>query len=180
MRVFSRPSAELSEPEERELQTLCERAWVAKGSEFRPVAWQAARGGMHFVIVEAGAVVAHAAVVDRTLEWDGRPLRTGYVEAVATLPRRQGQGLGSAVMRAVTAFVDDRYELGALDTATPEFYERLGWVRWPGRTGVRRPEGIQLTPDEDGKVLLRLPGTSLDLRQDGPLVCDGERPDEPW
>ena len=180
MRVFSRPSAELSEPEERELQTLCERAWVAKGSEFRPVAWQAARGGMHFVIAEAGAVVAHAAVVDRTLEWDGRPLRTGYVEAVATLPGRQGQGLGSAVMRAVTAFVDDRYELGALDTATPEFYERLGWVRWPGRTGVRRPEGIQLTPDEDGKVLLRLSGTSLDLRQDGLLVCDGERPDEPW
>ncbi len=180
MRVFSRPSAELSEPEERELQTLCERAWAAKGSEFRPAAWQAARGGRHFVIAEAGAVVAHAAVVDRTLEWDGRPLRTGYVEAVATLPGRQGQGLGSAVMDAVAAFVDDQYELGALDTATPEFYERLGWVRWPGRTGVRRPEGIRLTPEEDGKVLLRLPGTSPDLRQDGLLVCDGQRPGEPW
>lgn len=180
MRVVSRPWAELSEPEERELQTLCERAWAAKGSEFRPAAWQAARGGMHFVIAEAGAVVAHAAVVDRTLEWDGRPLRTGYVEAVATLPGRQGQGLGSAVMGAVAAFLDDQYELGALDTATPEFYVRLGWVRWPGRTGVRRPEGIRLTPEEDGKVLVRLPGTSLDLHQDGLLVCDGQRPDEPW
>jgi aminoglycoside 2'-N-acetyltransferase I len=180
MRVVSRPSAELSEPEERALRTLCERAWAAKGGEFRSVAWQAAIGGRHFVLAEAGAVVAHAAVVDRTLEWDGRPLRTGYVEAVATLPGRQRQGLGSAVMRAVAGFLDERYELGALDTATPEFYERLGWVRWPGRTGVRRPEGIQLTPEEDGKVLLRLPGTLVDLRRDGLLVCDGQRPGEPW
>jgi aminoglycoside 2'-N-acetyltransferase I len=180
MRVITRPSAELSEAEERELQTLCERAWIAKGSTFRPVAWRAARGGRHFFIAEAGAVVAHAAVVDRTLEWDGRALRTGYVEAVATVPGRQGEGLGSAVMRAVTAFVDDRYELGALDTATPEFYERLGWVRWPGRTGVRTPEGVRLTPEEDGKVLVRLPGTSAELGEDGLLVCDGRRPGEPW
>ena len=180
MRVLTRPSASLSDPEERELQTLCERAWVAKGSVFPPVAWQAARGGMHFVIAEAGAVVAHAAVVDRTLEWDGRPLRTGYVEAVATLPGRQGEGYGSAVMRAVTAFVDDRYELGALNAATPGFYERLGWIRWPGRTAVRRPEGVQPTPEECGKVLVWLCGTSLELREDGLLVCDGRRPGEPW
>jgi aminoglycoside 2'-N-acetyltransferase I len=180
MQVVTRLSAELAEPEERELRTLCELAWVAKGSEFRPVAWQAARGGTHFLIAEAGAVVAHAAVVDRTLEWDGRALRTGYVEAVATLPGRQGEGLGSAVMRAVTAFVDERYELGALDTATPGFYERLGWARWPGRTGVREPDGVRLTPEEDGKVLVHLPGASLELRGDGLLVCDGGRPGEPW
>lgn len=180
MRVISRLSAELGEPEELELRTLCERAWAAKGGEFGPAAWQAALGGRHFVVAGAGAVVAHAAVVDRTLEWDGRPLRTGYVEAVATLPGRQRQGLGSAVMRAVAAFIDERYELGALDTATPEFYERLGWVRWPGRTGVRRPGGVRFTPEEDGKVLVRLSGTSLDLREDALLVCDGRRPGDPW
>jgi len=180
MQVITRASAELAEPEERELKTLCELAWVAKGSEFRPVAWQAARGGTHFLIAEAGAVVAHAAVVDRRLEWDGRTLRTGYVEAVATLPGRQGEGLGSAVMRAVTTFVDERYELGALDTATPGFYERLGWARWPGRTGVRGPDGVRLTPEEDGKVLVHLPGASLELREAGLLVCDGGRPGEPW
>jgi aminoglycoside 2'-N-acetyltransferase I len=177
---MSRPSAELSEPERLELQRLCERAWVAKGSEFGPTAWQAALGGWHFVVAEAGVVVAHGAVVDRTLEWDGLPLRTGYVEAVATLPERQGRGLGSAVMRAVNAFVVERYELGALDSATPEFYERLGWTRWPGQTGVRRPEGVRRTPEEDGKVLVRLGATSPDLRADGVLVCDGLRPGDPW
>jgi aminoglycoside 2'-N-acetyltransferase I len=176
----SRPTAELSESEERELQILCERAWIAKGSEFPPIAWQAALGGRHFLVAEAGAVIAHAAVVDRTLEWDGRSLRTGYVEAVATLPGRQGEGVGSAVMRAVAEFVDERYELGALDTATPEFYERLGWVRWPGRTGVRRPDGVRLTPAENGKVLVRLTRVPLDLHEDGLLVCDDRRPGEPW
>ena len=167
--------------DEVELRTLCELAWMAKGSEFRPSDWRAARGGTHFVVADGGgAMVAHAAVVDRTLEWDGRPLRTGYVEAVATLPERQGQGLASAVMRAVNAFVDERYELGALDTATPEFYERLGWVRWPGRTAVRTPEGVRATPEEDGKVLLRLPRTPLDAGGGGLLVCDGRRPGDPW
>jgi hypothetical protein len=140
--VITRPSAELTQPEERELQMLCERAWVAKGSAFRPVAWQAARGGRHFIIAEAGGVVA--------------------------------------VMRAVTRFIDQRYELGALDTATPEFYERLDWVRWPGRTAVRTPESVRLTPEEDGKVLVHFTGTSLELREDGLLVCDGRRPGDPW
>jgi aminoglycoside 2'-N-acetyltransferase I len=179
-RVVSRRSAELSAAEELELRTLCERAWAGKGGEFPPVAWRAALGGTHFVLADAGAVVAHAAVVDRTLEWDGRPLRTGYVEAVATLPGRQRQGLGSVVMRAVAAFLDERYELGALDTATPGFYEPLGWVRWPGRTAVRRPDGVRLTPEEDGKVLVRFSETSLDLRENGLLVCDGRRPGQPW
>ena len=173
-------SAALREHEEAELRTLCELAWIAKGSEFRPSDWQAARAGTHFVVAEGGAVVAHAAVVDRTLELEGRPLRTGYVEAVATLPERQGQGLASAVMRAVNAFVDERYELGALDTATPGFYERLGWMRWPGRTAVMTAEGARLTPEEDGTVLLRLTGAPLRLRTDALLVCDGRRPGDPW
>lgn len=180
MAVVARRSAELRTPEEAELRTLCERAWAAKGGEFTPTDWEATRGGTHFVLAEAGAAVAHAAVVGRTLECDGRPFRTGYVEAVATLPEQQGRGLASAVMRAVAAFLDERYELGALDTGTPEFYERLGWVRWPGRTGVRRAEHVQLTPEEDGKVLLRFSGRSFGLRPDALLVCDGQRPGDPW
>jgi hypothetical protein len=82
-------------------------------------------------------------------------------------------------MRAVE-FVDERYELGALDTGTPGFYERLGWARWPGRTAVRRAEGAQLTPGEDGKVLLRFSGSSFSLHEDALLICDGRRPGDPW
>jgi hypothetical protein len=39
---------------------------------------------------------------------------------------------------------------------------------------------MRLTPEEDGKVLVRLPGTSAELGEDGLLVCDGRRPGEPW
>jgi hypothetical protein len=96
------------------------------------------------------------------------------------MPERQRGGLGSAVMRAVNAFIDERYELGALNTATPEFYAQLGWVPWPGPTGVRRPEGVRLTPDEYGQVFVHLSEGSPELRDDALLVCDGGRPGEPW
>src|SRR5664280_2533818 len=46
--------------------------------------WQHALGGSHFLLELDGEIVAHASVVERELDVDGRPLRTGYVEAVAT------------------------------------------------------------------------------------------------
>ena len=88
-----------------------------------------------------GEIVAHAAVVERELWMDDRPLRTGYVEAVATTPERQGQGLGSLVMGEVNAIVRDGFELGALGTGSNGFYERLGWVTWLGPTFVRTADG---------------------------------------
>jgi len=48
--------------------------------------WDHAIGGVHFVLDLHGAPITHASVVERELEVDGRPLRTGYVEAVATAP----------------------------------------------------------------------------------------------
>src|SRR5687768_9853670 len=76
--------------------------------------WQHAIGGVHFVLDLDGEVCAHASVVERVLHVDGRPLRTGYVEAVATAPAVQGTGLGTRVMRDVGSFIDDHFELGAL------------------------------------------------------------------
>ena len=64
--------------------------------------WAHALGGRHFVLDVDGEILGHASVVERVLEIGGRPLRTGYVEAVATHPRVQGRGHGSAVMAAVT------------------------------------------------------------------------------
>ena len=61
--------------------------------------WDHALGGVHFVLDLDGEIVAHASVVEREIHVDGRPLRTGYVEAVATAPGRQGAGFGSLVMR---------------------------------------------------------------------------------
>lgn len=125
------------------------------------------------MVAEAsGAIVAHAAVVPRPLQVDGRPLRAAYVEAVAAAPDRQGQGHGTAVMRSIGELVVTAYELGALSTGSHAFYERIGWERWSGRTGVRTAGGLVLTPDEDaGLMILRTPATPQ-LFLTGTLTCE--------
>src|SRR3954470_12207379 len=87
--------------------------------------WAHALGGVHVVLDIDGAIVAHASIVERDLRMAATPLRTGYVEAVATTPERQGQGLGSVVMTEVNAIIRERFELGALGTGSQGFYERL-------------------------------------------------------
>src|SRR5258708_39864412 len=54
--------------------------------------WQHATGGTHFVLEIDGVPVTHASVVEREIHVDGRPPRTGYVEAGAPLPERPGAG----------------------------------------------------------------------------------------
>ena len=118
---------------------------VAFGSDeeerFTDDDWDHAVGGVHFVLDLDGEIVCHASVVERELHVDGRPLRTGYVEAVATAPDRQGAGFGSPVMTDVTAYIAEHFELGALGTGEHHFYERLGWVTWAGPSSARTADG---------------------------------------
>src|SRR5262249_55412460 len=151
-------------------------AWDEKGGEFTDQDWEAALGGVHVVLEEGGTVVAHGAAVPRMLELNGRPLRSGYVEAVATHPLLQRQGLGTRGMREATALAGRDFELGALSSAVVGFYELFGWQVWPGSTGVRTPHGLQLTPDEDGSILVRFADGPRPLQPGGLLVCDGSRP----
>jgi aminoglycoside 2'-N-acetyltransferase I len=135
--------------------------------------WQHGLGGVHVVLDVAGEIVAHAAVVERALHVAGRALRTGYVEAVATAPARQGHGYGTAVMRDVGAIITARYQLGALGTGRHAFYERLGWRTWRGPTSVRTTAGDQPTPEDDGSLLvLRTPTTPRDLDHADPISCE--------
>ena len=141
--------------------------------------WQHALRGMHFVLELDGALVGHAAVVERTLELDGRTLRTGYVEAVAVAPGLQGGGHGSVVMTAVTDWIRTRFELGALGTGRHGFYERLGWQTWQGPSSVRTPEGARRTPDEDGYIMVLATPASPPLDLTAPIACDW-RPGDVW
>ncbi|MGH9038861.1 MAG: GNAT family N-acetyltransferase, partial [Acidimicrobiia bacterium] len=83
---------------------------------FSPEDWQHTIGAFHAIVRDGDAVVAHAAVVPRTLEIDGRPVQAGYVEGVATAPARQGEGLGSVVMTALEDVLRREFEMGALST----------------------------------------------------------------
>jgi len=141
--------------------------------------WDHAIGGVHFVLDIAGDVVAHASVVDREIHIDGRPHRTGYVEAVATEPARQGAGLGSLVMADVTAYVRDQFELGALGTGRHRFYERLGWLTWTGPAFVRTADGPRRTPEEEGYILVLPTPSSPPFDIAAPISCDW-RPGDAW
>lgn len=174
-----RASDALSSEEVAVLRGLFRAAWGDNSDEFTDEDWVHAVGGVHFILEEGGAVVAHASVVERELHTSGHRLATGYVEAVATWPIHQRRGYGSALMREVGEYIDQAFRLGALDTGSSAFYERLGWVVWKGPTFVRTDSGLTRTGEEDGQVLVRLTPTSPELDLSAPISCDW-RPGDVW
>ena len=141
--------------------------------------WDHALGGWHAVVRDDGRLVAHAAVVERVLEVGDRSFRTGYVEAVATAPDRQGEGFGDQVASEVTDLVRRSYELGALSTAHHAFYERLGWERWQGPSYVREADRVVRTEDEDDGVMVLRVGPSVAIDLTAPITCPA-RPGDDW
>ncbi len=173
------PTGDLTPDELRAIRSLCDAAWAGPDEPFDDDDWNHALGGVHVVVEDDGEIVAHGSVVLRMLRAAGVDLAAGYVEAVATLPHRQGRGFGSAVMRTLTEHIDVTYALGALSTGVPSFYERLGWTRWTGPTSVLVDGEPRPTPDEDGALLVRCTPSSPRLDPTGPISCDW-RPGDVW
>lgn len=163
-----------------ELTRLCEAAFDEPFADN----WDRVGPGVHVMAELEGTVVAHAMVVDRRIyvgdEMDVA-LDVGYVEHVATLPERHGEGHGTTVMREVNRIIRDEYGLGGLGTGSIAFYERLGWEVWRGPTSVRMPDGDRArSPRDDGHVMiLRTPRTPATLSLDAPIAVDW-RAEEPW
>jgi aminoglycoside 2'-N-acetyltransferase I len=82
-------------------------------------------------------------------------------------------------MGDVAAWIKDRYELGALGTGRHTFYQRLGWRTWKGPSSVRRAEGAQRTPQEDGHILVLETPSSPPLDLSAPISCEW-RPGDVW
>lgn len=174
------PTAALSPAELRAIRKLMDAAFATdEHGGFTDDDWQHALGGEHLFVTEGPEVVGHASVVSRELHVAGRPVATGYVEAVATAPARQRQGIGSAVMREVNDLIRRRYELGALGTGSHGFYERLGWQTWRGSSSVRTPDGERRTPEDDGYIMVLLTPASPPLDLDAPISCEW-RPGDVW
>jgi aminoglycoside 2'-N-acetyltransferase I len=166
-------SDELTDAEIEAVRRLLWAAFADHDGGMTEDDWEHALGGVHVLLELDGEIAGHASVVERDIHVDGRPLRTGYVEAVAIDPRHQRTGLGSRLMVEVNTVIAERYELGALATGTPEFYERLGWLRWAGPTSVRTGSGERRTPDEDdGILVLPTPRTPFDLDRSTSISCD--------
>ena len=164
-------TAELTEAEIAAVRAILRDAFAGDGEGFTDDDWAHALGCRHFVLEQAGAIVAHASVVERELHAGGRPIRSGYVEAVATRPASQGRGLGTMLMEVVNDHIRALYPLGALSAAAPQFYARLGWEPWPGPTAVRTAAGELRTPDDDGDIMILTTPSSPPLDRHATLSC---------
>jgi len=174
------PTDELTSAEIVAVRALMDAAFGPTPEDmFTDDDWQHALGGMHFVLDVAGRVAAHASVVERPLHVGRQTLRTGYVEAVATLPELHGRGLGTLLMTDVGEFVSSRFQLGALGTGSQHFYERLGWQVWRGPLYVVRDERRERTLEDEGGVMVLLTPSSPVLDLDGTLTCEW-RPGDVW
>jgi aminoglycoside 2'-N-acetyltransferase I len=138
--------------------------------EFTDDDWEHGLGGIHALAYEGEELVGHASVVQRRMLYDGRALRTGYVESVCVSPRHRRRGHASALMNEMERIVRGAYELGALG-ATEEarpLYERHGWRAWQGPLRALTPTGTVPTPDEQGAIYVLAEDVDLTLE----LTCD--------
>ncbi len=177
--VRSATTAELTDDDLDQMRALLWAAFPKGEDGFSEDDWQHAMGGRHFMVDSDGAIVSHASVVEREIHIGGVRLRTGYVEAVGTLPERARQGFGSAVVGAATDHVLDTYDLGVLGTGEHRFYERFGWRTWLGRAYVRTPDGPERTPDEEGFIMVLRTPTTPELDPEAAISCDW-RPGDVW
>jgi aminoglycoside 2'-N-acetyltransferase I len=173
VRVRQLPTDALSAGEVAVIRELLDAAfWDEEDERFTEEDWEHSIGGLHVVLDLDSVIVSHASVVERELQVAGRPLRTGYVEAVATAPGHQGRGYGTRVMQVIGSAIVAGYELGALGTGEFRFYERLGWRVWQGPTSVRTTGGERRTPDEDGGIMVLLTPTTPPIELDAPISCE--------
>jgi aminoglycoside 2'-N-acetyltransferase I len=167
-------SQSLSQPVWLEICELCTEAYE---EDFTTV-FDALGPGVHVVGRAEGQIVSHAMWVTRALQPGGRaPLRTAYVEAVATRPQFQRRGFASEILTHLAQAIRS-YDLGALSPSDDRFYARLGWELWRGQLFARTEAGLDPTPEES-VMILRLAGTPADLDLDEPLSAEW-RTGEVW
>jgi aminoglycoside 2'-N-acetyltransferase I len=165
-----RPTAQLGAAELDELRALCAQAYDEDFSHY----FEDVGPGVHLIGRLDGQVVAHAMWVTRMLAIAGcGPLRTAYVEAVATRPAFRRRGFAGALLARLGREIAT-YDLGALSPSGEGLYQRLGWVPWRGPLFIRGDGRLIPTPDEQ-VMILRLPGTPADLNLDAAMSAEWRR-----
>ncbi len=153
-------------------QRVCQMVADAFAGDFTETDWEHTLGGMHALIWHRGAIIAHAAVIQRRLIYRGSALRCGYVEGVAVREDFRGQGLAIALLDAVEQVMRGAYQLGAVSSSARahRLFTSRGWLPWHGPTSVLAPTGPTRTPEDDGTVFVLPVGITLDTSAD--LMCD--------
>ena len=136
------------------LRSLWDRAF---GDRFSDDDAAHAYGGVHVLARRSDRLIGHASAVPRRIRFGEGPWRTiGYVEAVATDPEHQGQGVGRRTMGRLQEEIRSRWPVALLSTGRATgFYELLGWERWRGASYTQADAGELPDGDHGGLMILR-------------------------
>ncbi len=157
----------LSENLKKEIISLCNRAYEEDmGNLFETFV-----DATHVLGYYGDLLVCHALWVTRHLQVEKNPpMRTAYVEAVATEAIYRNRGFASSIMKYLINVVQD-YELAALSPFSVEYYERLGWELWRGPLFIRMKDNLLRSPDDEEVMIFRLPKTPV-LDLNAPLSAE--------
>ncbi len=174
--ITTQQTAALSKSTRQAIITLCT---AAHGHDFSALFTFLLPDALHVLGYWEQELVSHAVVTTRWLQPEGLPiLRTAFIDAVATAPIYQGQGLGSALMRCLATVIPE-YTIACLQTERVSFYAHVGWELWRGGLAGRGEHGLIPTPAQQGVMILRLPQTPpLDL--DSLLTIESQLPARIW
>ncbi len=151
---------------------------LAYEGDFSSEDWEHTFGGQYFIGFLENTIIAHGAVVPRPMTIDGAISTVGYVEAIAVLPSQWRHGFGTQLMKEVTQFCRNNYEISMLSTDENQFYERIGWHQFQGESFVKKSDAEVRTAEED-EGLMFLPGNNGEKTQIHRAVCD-ERSGDSW
>lgn len=157
------------------------RLWGrAFGDRFGPDDAHHAFGGVHVLIRDGDDLIGHASAVPRLIRFGDQPWRiVGYVEAVATDPERQSEGVGRMAMDRLHAEIASRWKVAMLSTGwATGFYELLGWERWLGLSYTQTDTGV--VPDgEHGGLMVLIADPSAVVDRTLTVTCQ-DRAGDAW
>lgn len=85
--------------------------------------------GDRLVLKRDHDVLGHVLVTHRSIRLGRSTVSAAVLHGLATAADLRGQGFGALLLRrAERHMVDEGHALGLLATASPEFFERLGWI----------------------------------------------------
>ena len=164
------PAQQLTPIDLQSIQALCTRA-------FEEDVWcdyDYLKSAFHVIGRVDNKIVSHGLWTDRLLIVDGQaPLKTAYLEYVATEPALQGQGLASQLLRFFIEYIqndsllrtqlhiDKPYQIAALAPEDSDFYQRLGWQLWVGDLAIRLEDGQTIATLDDDVMVYRLACTPI-------------------
>ena len=89
---------------------------------------------------DAGRLVSCVQIFPRRLRLGSAAVSTGGIGSVFTRPEARGSGIASELLeRAALAMRERGMLLSLLFSSRFHFYERVGWISWPGSRTLLRP-----------------------------------------